>query len=126
MSDLFTRLESTRKRVIVKRQLMVLNRLLERDGEVEWTELTSEVSAYYASRKNAMFALVRDINRLGELGAVTIRREVANEKRDKFWISVNLNWPSQITDTEFFSMIEQFPRSKTSSFPLPTAGAMVM
>ncbi len=121
MSELFTRLESTRKRVIVKRQLMILNRLLDRDSEIEWTQLIEEVSPYYASRKNAVFALVRDVNRLGALGAVTIRREDLDGGRGaRFWIGLNLYWPSQITETEFFARIEQLPRSKTTSFPVPT------
>jgi hypothetical protein len=122
MSDLFSRLESTRKRVIVKRQLMVLNRLLDRDGEVEWLQLIEEVSPYYASRKNAGFAITRDVNRLSALGAITVRREAINEKGFRFWIAANLNWPSQITDSEFFMKIERLPRSKTSTFPTPTSG----
>lgn len=122
MGDLFSRLESTRKRVIVKRQLMVLNRLLERDGEVDWLQLIEEVAPYYASRKNAPNAIARDVNRLGALGAITIRRENVDDKRYRFLIGVNLNWPSQITDTEFFMKIERLPRSKTSTFPTPTNG----
>lgn len=119
MSDLFGRLESTRKRVIVKRQLTVLNRLLERDGEVEWPQLVDEVTPYYASRKNAMFAIVRDVNRLGALGAITIRVDNSH-KRPRFFIAADLNWPSRITDTEFFAALEQLPKSKTSMFPTPT------
>ena len=117
MSELFTRLESTRKRVIVKRQLMILNRLLERDDEIEWTQLIQDVSSYYTSRKNAVFALVRDVNRLSALGAVTVRSE--NSSNSKFWIGVNLHWPSEITETEFFARIEMLPRSKTTSVPVP-------
>jgi len=106
--------------VIVKRQLMVLNRLLDREGEVEWPELVEEVTPYYASRKNAMFAIVRDVNRLGALGAITIRAEHLPQKRARFFIAADLNWPSRITDTEFFTAIEQLPKSKTSMFPTPT------
>jgi Fic family protein len=120
MSDLFSRLESTRKRVIVKRQLMVLNRLLDREDEVEFAQLAEEVTPYYASRKNAMFAIVRDVNKLGALGAITIRREDAPQKRPLFWIAADLNWPSRITDTEFFAALERLPKSKTSTYPTPT------
>lgn len=38
MGDLFQRLESTRKRVIVRRQLDVLSRLLDKEGEVEFSD----------------------------------------------------------------------------------------
>jgi hypothetical protein len=122
MGDLFSRLESSRKRVIVKRQLMVLNRLLESDGEVDWLQLIEEVAPFYASRKNAPFAIARDVNKLGAMGAIKVRREIIDEKRSKFWIAANLNWPAQITDTEFFLKIERLPRSKTSTFPTPTSG----
>ena len=120
MSDLFGRLESTRKRVIVKRQLMVLNQLLDRDGEVEWRQLVEEVTPYYASRKNTMFAIVRDVNRLGALGAIRIRRENQEQKRRRFFVAADLDWPSRITDTEFFATLERLPKSKTSMFPTPT------
>jgi hypothetical protein len=121
MAELFTRLESTRKRVIVKRQLMVLNRLLDRNGEVEFTQLVEEVTPYYASRKNAMFAIIRDVNRLGALGAIMIRREDhAVTNRPQFFIKADLNWPSRITDTEFFAKLDSLPKSKTTAFPTPT------
>lgn len=99
---------------------MVLNRLLDRDGEVEFSQLVEEVTPYYASRKNAMFAIVRDVNRLGAFGAITIRREDAPQKRAQFWIAADLNWPSRITDAEFFAALERLPKSKTSTFPTPT------
>ena len=115
MNELFVRLESTRKRVIVKRQLMVLNRLLERDGEVEWLQLIDEVRGYYASRKNVVAAMVRDVNRLGALRAVKIRIDDTKGKR-RYFLEANLDWPSTITDSEFFERIEQLPKSKTHRF----------
>ena len=115
MNELFVRLASTRKRVIVKRQLMVLNRLLERDGEVEWLHLIDEVREYYASRKNVVAAIVRDVNRLGTLGAVKIRIDDTNGKR-RYFLEANLDWPSTITDSEFFERIEKLPKSKTHRF----------
>jgi Fic family protein len=115
--DLFVRLESTRKRVIVKRQLMVLNRLLDRDGAVEFSQLVDEVTPYYASRKNAMFAIVRDLNRLGALGAITIRQVDADvPKKRQYLIAVDLNWPSTITESEFFAKLANLPKSKTYGF----------
>lgn len=115
MNELFVRLESTRKRVIVKRQLMVLNRLLERDGEVEWESLVEEVREFYSSRKNVVAAIVRDVNRLGALGAVNIRRN-GTSKRPRYFLQANLDWPSTITDTEFFERTEKLPKSKTHRF----------
>ena len=115
MNELFVRLESTRKRVIVKRQLMVLNRLLERDGEVEWLQLVDEVRQYYASRKHVVAAMVRDVNRLAALGAVRVRIDDTSG-RPQYFLEANLDWPSTITDTEFFERIEELPKSKTHRF----------
>lgn len=114
--DLFVRLESTRKRVIVKRQLMLLNRLLDRNGPVEFGELVRDLTQEYASRKNSHAAIVRDINRLGSLGAVTVKRVEDEAKKAVFWIGVDLNWPSRITETEFFAQIASLPKSKTYAF----------
>ncbi len=115
LNELFVRLESTRKRVILKRQLVVLNRLLEWDGEIECLQLVAEVREHYASRKNIVAAIVRDINRLGVLGAVTVRADDSQARR-RFYIEVNLDWPCTITDAEFFERLEQLPKSKTHGF----------
>ena len=118
MHELFVRLESTRKRVIVKRQIMLLNHLLDKDGEVEWQQLVRDVRGRYVSRKNTVAAIVRDVNRLQELGAVTVRRE---EPSHDIYIGVNLDWPSTITDTEFFERLERLPKSKTYGFLVPSS-----
>ncbi len=118
MHELFARLESTRKRVIVKRQIMLLNHLLDKDGEVEWRQLVRDVRGRYVSRKNPLAAIVRDIDRLYALGAVTVRRE--KPSRD-IYIGVNLDWPSTITDTEFFERLKRLPKSKTYGFLVPSS-----
>ena len=115
MHDLFTRLQSTRKRVIVKRQLTVLERLLEEDGPMDFSKLSVEMKTEYGTRVNPFNALARDLNRLISLGAISVRKKL-EEKETKFVIQVNLDWPSKITDTEFFNQLKSLPKSKTSSF----------
>jgi hypothetical protein len=68
MHELFTRLENTRKRVIVKRHLRLLEKLLNSDGRVEFGELAQGLKDEYNSRKAPVMALIRDINRLQALG----------------------------------------------------------
>ncbi len=118
MNELFVRLESSRKRVIVKRQLQLLNYLLDKDGGVEWATLVPEVREHYEARKHPVDALVRDVTRLADLGAISI-----NPARDavgfSIHISVNLDWPSTITETEFFEKLKTLPRSKSYSFLTP-------
>ena len=117
MHDLFVRLESTRKRVIVKRQLQLLEKLLDTDGAVEFTKLADSVREHYAKRKVPYQAIARDVNRLWVLGAVKIEKvEVDPNKPPVFFIEVILDWPSTITDTEFFAKLENLPKSKTYAF----------
>lgn len=123
MHELFTRLESTRKRVIVKRQLWLLERLLNTEGKIEFNALVDAVRDEYKSRKNPTYAIVRDVNRLGQLGAIWVERvdpPAPKKAPPKFLISVNLDWPSKITEAEVFTKIAALPKSKTYGFLSPT------
>jgi hypothetical protein len=121
MHELFTRLESTRKRVIVKRQLSLLEKLLNTDGKVEFQELVASLREDYKSRKAPVSAIVRDLNRLGALGAVWIEKADTPPKVEpKFYISVVLDWPSKITEAEFFAKIAAMPKSKTYGWLSPS------
>jgi Fic family protein len=119
MHDLFIRLENTRKRVIVRRQLNLLEKLLNVEGRVEFVQLDQSVRDVYHSRKNPLMALVRDLNRLQALGAIRIVKEVKSEGPIAYYISVVLDWPSKITETEFFAKLAAFPKSKTYGFLSP-------
>lgn len=119
MHDLFIRLESTRKRVIVKRQLLLLEKLLSIDGKIKLDELASQVLGHYKTRKEPLNALIRDLSRLMALGAINIERENPHDTKSKkmmLFVSVRLEWPSKITETEFFAHLDQLPKSKTHGF----------
>lgn len=122
MHELFTRLESTRKRVIVKRQLILLEKLLNRDGKIEFSELSDSVRDDYKSRKAPVNAIIRDLNRLADLGAIRIEKESRSAKAGGsiYYISVVLDWPSKMTEREFFAKLESLPKSKTSGFLSPS------
>jgi Fic family protein len=119
MLELFTRLENTRKRVIVKRQLRLLEKLLNAHGRIEFSELVQSVRDDYKSRKAPLPALVRDINRLQALGALRVDREEPAPKNFVYYIDVKLDWPSRITETEFFTKLAALPKSKTYGFLAP-------
>jgi cell filamentation protein, protein adenylyltransferase len=119
MHELFTRLQSTRKRVIVKRQLTLLEKLLNTDGRIEFIQLAESVRNDYKSRKSPLSAIVRDINRLQALGAVGIEMEEPKGKAPIYYIRVRLDWPSKITETEFFAKLAALPKSKTYGFLSP-------
>jgi hypothetical protein len=116
MHDLFTRLENTRKRVIVKRQLSLLEKLLNADKKIEFFQLSTLVRNDYASRSDPESALVRDLNRLHALGAIRIEKETDAAGENTYYIGVRLDWPSKITDTEVFAKLAQLPKSKTYGF----------
>jgi Fic family protein len=116
MHDLFTRLESTRKRVIVRRQLTLLEKLLNADDRIEFGQLADSVKHDYRSRRVPMHAIARDLSRLRDLGAIKIEREGESPRNWKYFISVKLDWPSTITETEFFTRLAQLPKSKTYGF----------
>ncbi len=116
MHELFARLQSTRKRVIVKRQLILLEHLLDAEEKTDFARLVESVNDHYASRKIPLHAIARDVNKLQSLGAIKIERERCDSQTAEYLITVNLDWPSTITETEFFSRIEQMPKSNTLSF----------
>jgi len=112
MYDLFGRLESTRKRVIAHRQLQLLKLLLEVD-EIEFNSLWKRALPDYSSLKSPMNALARDLNGLVHLGAINVRRQ---EKNQVWTISLNLDWPTQITESQFFEQMKNLPKAKTYPF----------
>ncbi len=108
MTDLFGRLKSPRKRVMSGRHVQILNLLLDRD-ELSLADISDKTRQFY-SVKNPGKALGRDLNYLYLLGAL-------NVKTDKgFLFSINLDWPTQITETEFFRRVKEMPKGKIYGF----------
>jgi Fic family protein len=105
MHELFGRLETPRKRVIGKRQLAMLEILLQHP--LSEYELGRQMSDQYQRLKDRNTAATRDIQQLFELGAI--------EPKDSL-IAANLNWPAEITETEFFEKIKRMPKVKSLSF----------
>ena len=113
LGELFGRLESTRRRVIVTRQLELLSHLHAKKAPVEWGYLVADAKRLYAKRKDRPAAMARDVSKLSALGAVKLEWDQAGQKQ---LICVNLDWPSTITETEFFERIKNLPKSKDYSF----------
>ncbi len=109
MYNLFMRLKTPKKRVIAKRQIEVLNVLL-KQNEMDWQDLIALTKGFYHKLDNPVKALVRDINYLGALKAIRIKR-----KDQSIMISINLDWPAQITETNFFEITKEFPKAKPHS-----------
>jgi cell filamentation protein, protein adenylyltransferase len=111
MYDLFNRLRSTRKRVIAKRQIEILKLFLEKE-EMLWSEVIAETERYYSTMASPLKALVRDMNHLLQIQAITMERIDAK----KILFRIRLDWPTYITETKFFEAVDRLPKGKTYSF----------
>ncbi len=116
LRELYVRLESPRTRVLAKRQLKVLEQLLDHDKAVGLARLIADAKEHYADRKHPLPALGRDLQKLVALGAITI---VGGRKpRFEDWrVAVNLDWPSTITETEFFDQLKALPKFRYAIVP---------
>ncbi len=108
MYDLFDRLRSTRKRVLAERQIKILKLLLQKD-KLSFIEIYELSKIHYNKLKAPEKAFIRDIFRLVELKAV----ELKNNDKDKIEFKLNLFWPREITETDFFKRIKTMPKAKT-------------
>jgi Fic family protein len=108
MFDLFNRLLTTRKRVIAERHIEILKLLLKVDT-LTLEDLTERTSGIYRPLKNPYKALIRDINYLLSLRAIGYEKLPENRYR----LFARLEWPTEITETEFFKTVREMPKAKT-------------
>lgn len=106
--ELFGRLESARKRPLAQRQLEILNRLLEVDS-ADLNAFAKTMAPKYDGLKRGSKALIRDLNHLLSLNAIRIEGPLTGP----WTISVRLEWPTEITETEFFKKVKDLPKAKT-------------
>lgn len=111
VTDLFGRLKSPRRRVMSDRHVQLLNLLLDEE-EITLTELTKRTAHFYRL-KNPSKALIRDLSALIELEAIAAKRLPDDAG---FLISIRLEWPTKITDTEFFRRAKEMPKAKVHGF----------
>ena len=111
------RLLSTRKRVIATRQIVILNCLLD-ESPLELDEIRKRTRHLYQPLKNPWRAVVRDILYLVNLRAIELREL---DKDEKVWLSVRLDWPTEITETVFFERVTQSASRKDLQVPTEAA-----
>ena len=111
VTDLFGRLKSPRKRVVSGRHVQLLNLLLDEE-EIMLTALTERTRHFYTV-KNPYKALIRDLKYLIGMGAISAQRQA---DKTSFLISLNLKWPTEITETEFFQRVKAMPKGKVYGF----------
>jgi hypothetical protein len=108
---LFTRLKSKRKRVIGERQLQLLEVLLQA-GTIRLDALYQANKHSYANLKDPVRAMVIDVHGLEALGTLTIE----DDEDRGYPITIRLDWPTEMTESEFFERMRKLPRAKTHPF----------
>ena len=93
------------------RHVQLLNLLLD-EGSLPLSTLSKRTAHFYAL-KNPGKALVRDLNYLIGLEAVSFERMT---EPIGTVLSINLEWPTQITETEFFRRVKEMPKGKVYGF----------
>ena len=111
MFDLFHRLKTPRRRVMADRQVEILKVLLDTE-ELTLDELAKRTKSFYNKLSSPYKALIRDINDLIGLKSINFRALEGGG----YLIFIRLEWPTEITETEFFNQIKKMPKAKTHSF----------
>ena len=92
------------------RHVQLLNLLLEHEemtlGEIQ------HLTVHLYALKNPDKALTRDLNYLIGLDAISGRRL----DDQTVMLKINLQWPTQITETEFFRLVKALPKGKLHGF----------
>ncbi|MEX2262260.1 MAG: Fic family protein [Bryobacteraceae bacterium] len=113
MYDLFPRLETPRKRVIAQRQIEILKILL--DQPTAALDVYKKLQRSYQGKlKSPIHAFVRDINALRHLGAVHVVQ--GHGGKTPAVLEANLDWPGQVTETDFIERVKSFPTAKSHGF----------
>ena len=108
MGKMYGRLLSTRKRALARRQLAILEILLEYENTIHLYDLFIRVHREYNSLKTPQKAYFRDLNYLDNLQAINVSSE-----NKRYYFSIRLEWATEITETDFFGKINQLPEAKT-------------
>ncbi len=109
MHRLYDRLRGPKRRVMKERHLSILNIMLDRE-KMGLEELFDSFDPYYQKLKAPRKALDRDINYLLGLGAIKFDSKILKVK-------INLEWPTEVTETEFFKRVKEMPKAKKHRFP---------
>lgn len=115
LHELYPRLMSGRRRVLGERQIILAEYLL-KNGKTEVGSILSALDIAYKGVNNPRKALVRDIKNLRDMGALRLTQRVTPNKERVFEVEAVLDWPSKITQSKFFEMVQQLPKTKADSF----------
>ena len=104
---LFGRLRTPRRRVLVERQLAILEALLEAGASAPG-DLLDRTDSHYRTLKYPGRAQVRDIIDLFDMGALLV---------DQGLICVNLDWPRQFSESDLLERLERATSAASTNRP---------
>jgi Fic family protein len=116
MGKMYGRLQSSRKRALAFRQLRVLELLLECEEPIRLDALFERINISYKDLRSVAPAFIRDINQLISLRAINVEKDTAKKYMHpwaSFTVSIHLNWPMEITETDFYNEMDKMPQAKT-------------
>lgn len=117
MAEMYGRMRSTRKRALASRRLEILETLLRRDR----TMGCRRIDGHTRRQLLKSFIVVESICS-GPESALCSRghqrgeaRQAAPGKRSfsEFEVSARLEWPMEITETNFYAQVNKMPQAKT-------------
>ncbi len=113
MRYLTDRLISPRRRAVTERQFKILELMLDHN-RIDLYELRDQLKGNYEVLSHPLKALIRDLNYLITLRALTWRKIEDEAGRQSAEFKIDLEWPAKITETEFYLTIKEFPKAKSS------------
>ncbi len=113
MYEMMNRLKSPRKAALAKRQMKILQFLLE-SSPMSVDEVIDKMYYLYGALKKSGNAFSRDFFALSQMGAIQTYQE-----DDTWMVKVRLEWPTEITETEVFNKMKKMPHLKSLSFLHP-------
>lgn len=113
MYSLFNRLRTKRKRVIGEQQIEILKVLLEKETMHSF-DLYRRTEQHYAKIKDGVGAYFRDVTQLEALSAIFARWNPPGIDQEP--VSINLNWPEEIDESEFLKRMKTMLNGKTFKF----------
>ena len=115
--SLFGKLRSPRRRALAERQLHLLESLLD-SPTLEIRNLIDRTIDEYNHLKYPDRAWVRDFIHLREIGAITIP--------EKGVITLNLDWPQELSESELLHRYENLPSAVSASHPAMAAVSQLL
>ena len=110
--SLFGQMRSSRRRVLAKRQLQVLESLLD-SPTLGVMDLFRRTASEYVSLKHPRRAWVRDVDNLLEVEAIRMDEDGT--------ITLNLDWPQQLSESALLERYENLPSAVSANHPAMSA-----